>query len=48
MPKTEEEIKKFRAELLESLANAKIENVAWLQGVIFGLDWPTIEEKKDG
>ena len=46
--KTDEEIKKFRAEVLESLVTAKGENVPWLQGCIFGLDYRTKEEEKDG
>lgn len=45
--KTPEEIAKFRAEVLESLATASVDNVRWLQGCIFGLDYPTKEEKKE-
>lgn len=47
MTKTPEDIAKFRAEVLESLATANAENVKWLQGCIFGLDYPTKEEKKE-
>lgn len=45
--KTQEQIKKFREELLEALTTAKPENVGWLQGAIFGLDYPSKEEVKD-
>lgn len=37
--KTEEEIVKFRGEVLEQLATAVPENVRFLQGVIYSLDW---------
>jgi hypothetical protein len=43
--KTPEEIKKFREELLDALTTARPENIAWLQGCIFGLDYPSKEEK---
>lgn len=46
--KTPEEIKKFRDEILDGLTTAKLENVPWLQGVIFGLDYPSKEEEKNG
>lgn len=45
--KTPEEIKKFREEILESLATARQENIGFLQGVIFGLDYPSSETKKE-
>ena len=44
--KTEAEIQKFRTEVLEQLGGAATENVKFLQGVIYGLDWLK-EEKKD-
>ena len=46
--KTEEEIAKFRVEVLEQLATAGTENVKFLQGVIYGLDWLKAEKKEDG
>lgn len=45
--KTPEEIKKFREEVLESLATASVENVKWLQGCLYGLDYPSKETKKE-
>ncbi len=45
--KTPEEIAKFRSEILESLATARQENISFLQGVIFGLDYPNSETKKE-
>lgn len=45
--KTEEEIQKFRTDVLEQLAGAATENVKFLQGVIYGIDWIKSEEKKD-
>ena len=47
MKPTEEEVKKFREDVLESLATASLENVKWLQGCLFGLDYPN-KEKQDG
>ena len=44
--KTEGEIQKFRTDVLEQLAGAAAENVKFLQGVIYRLDWLK-EEKKD-
>lgn len=45
--KTPEDIAKFRSEILEALGTASIENVKWLQGCLFGLDYPSKEEKKE-
>lgn len=45
--KTPEEVKKFREELGTALETAKGENIQWLQGAIFGLDYPT-KDTKDG
>ena len=45
--KTDEDIKKHREEILEALVTAKGENVPWLQGAIYGLDYLTKEEKEE-
>lgn len=45
--KTEEQISKFRMDVLEQLATAQTENVKFLQGVIYGLDWINREEEKE-
>lgn len=45
--KTPEEIAKFRAEVLESLTTANPDNIRWLQGCIYGLDYPTKKEEKE-
>lgn len=45
MKPTEEEVKKFREDVLESLATASLDNVKWLQGCLFGLDYPNKEKK---
>ena len=47
MTKTVEEIKKFRDEVSTALETAKGENIPWLQGCIFGLDYPS-KETQDG
>lgn len=44
--KTEEDILKFRSDVLEQMATAAPENVRFLQGVIYGLDWIK-KEKED-
>jgi hypothetical protein len=45
--KSPEEIAKFRAEVVKGLETATGENVFWLQGCIYGLDYRTKEEKKE-
>ena len=47
--KTEEDMTKFRVDVLEQLATAKMDNVGFLQGVIYALDWMKTknEEKPD-
>ena len=45
--KTAEEIKKFRDELLDALTTARPENIGWLQGCIFGLDYPSKEKENE-
>lgn len=45
--KTPEEMAKFRIDVLEQLVTATSENVRFLQGVIYGLDWLKGEEKQE-
>ena len=45
--KTEEEITKFRVEVLEQMAIAAPDRVSFLQGVIYGLDWVKREKEPD-
>lgn len=47
MVKTEEQIKKFRSDVVKNLETARPEDVRWLQGVIYGLDYPQREEQED-
>lgn len=44
--KTEEQIKKFRGEMLERFVEAPVDSVPFLQGVVYGLDWLFKEEVK--
>lgn len=46
MTKTPEEIAKFKQQVLEELSTARPEDVPFLQGVMFGLRYPEMEEKK--
>ena len=46
--KTEEEIAKFRTDVLEQLATAAPDNVKFLQGIVYGLDWLKQEKQDDG
>lgn len=43
--RTEEQIKKFRADVAKQLETASPENVKWLQGCIFGLDYPETKDE---
>ncbi len=45
--KTEEEIAKFRVDVLEQLATANTDNVKFLQGIVYALDWIKRDKEED-
>lgn len=45
--KTKEQIEKFRADVVKQLETASPDNVKWLQGCLYGLDYPEKEEDED-